>query len=88
METAKEQSNKIRITENTKVAYINKEMAASKKVLAENLYKWIYRRIDVFPELLDACKEAKNFILELEQEGKINNPEIYHTLRKAIDKAE
>ncbi len=36
------------------------------------------------PELLEACKEAKAYILRLEREGKVNNPEVFHTLRAAI----
>ena len=39
-------------------------------------------------DLLEACKEAKGFILGLEREGIVDNPEIFHTLRQAIAKAE
>lgn len=42
----------------------------------------------VAPELLKACKEAKAFILQLEREGKVDNPEVFHTLRQTITKAE
>ena len=31
---------------------------------------------------------SKKFILEQETEGKTDNPEVFHTLRKAIDDAE
>ena len=57
METAIEQSNKIKITEDTKVAFVHK-----KKVYAEDLEKWIYRRLDAFPDLLAACKKLSTTI--------------------------
>ena len=51
MALTKEQSNKIKVTEITEVGYINGE-----KIYAENLQKWAYRRLETWPELLDACK--------------------------------
>ena len=62
METAIEQSNKIRITPDTEVAYVNKDMILEKKVHAEDLAKWIYRRIDTFPDLLEACEHGAKSI--------------------------
>ncbi len=53
MGLTKEEASKIIVTETTEVAYVNGE-----NIYAENLYKWAYRRLETWPELLDACKHG------------------------------
>ncbi len=59
MGMTKEEANKIRIESETVVAgYISDDMILAKKVCAENLNKWAYRRLETWPDLLLACKQA------------------------------
>ena len=48
-----EEANKIQITGLTKVAHVN-----GKPMYAENLQRWAYRRLETWPELLEACKHG------------------------------
>jgi len=67
MALTREQSNKIKVNETTEVAYINGE-----KIYAENLQKWVYRRLEMWPDLLASLKsltDATKTINDLQHAG-------------------
>ena len=49
----REQGNKIKVNESTQVGDIN-----GIGIDAEDLQRWAYRRLETWPDLLDACKQA------------------------------
>lgn len=48
---SKEEADKIKVDENTPMGFVN-----CHPIVAEDLPKWAYRRLESWPELLDACK--------------------------------
>ncbi len=52
MGLTKEEANKIRIKKTTEVGCV-----ASVSFCAEDLYKWAYRRLETWPDLLEASKD-------------------------------
>lgn len=55
----KEEGNKIKVADDTEVAYINGE-----KIYAENLQKWAYRRLLTWPALFEACQALSDTYLD------------------------
>jgi len=59
MALTREQSNKIKVDENTEVACIYGE-----KIYADNLQKWAYRRLETWPDLFEALKDLQKAVRE------------------------
>ena len=57
-------------------------------IIAENLQKWAYNQLASAPELLGACKEAKELLEGLDRAEKWKLGTVYDDICQAIAKVE
>lgn len=82
-----EEGNKIEVEQDTVVGWT----LQGGEIEASRLQMWAYRRLDAFPELLDALKAAENWLVEYHDPE--NSPDsglsgLFEQVRAALTRAE
>jgi len=84
-----EEMNKIQITRETEIGDLCSYEGAHHKIVAENLAKWAYRRLETWPDSMAACRKLVRFCESKERlnEDGVCPVEAYELAKAAITKS-